>query len=186
VSNGGMCSSVAQVTVNVHPYPEVNAGPDQTLNLDEPMYLNATGTGTLTWVFGEGILCKDCPYTQIMPKNSSCYRIEAVNQFGCKATDEVCVEVTKDYNVYIPNVFTPNYDGINDMFMVYGTGIEEIEMIIFDRWGEKLYTSTEQLKGWDGVYKGEMSKNDAYVYLINFKTIDGKKHTRTGHVTLMK
>ncbi len=186
VSNGGMCSSVAQVTVNVHPYPEVNAGPDQTINLDEPMYLNATGTGTLTWVFGEGILCKDCPYTQIMPKNSSCYRIEAVNQFGCKATDEVCVEVTKDFNVYIPNVFTPNYDGINDEFMVYGTGIEEIEMIIFDRWGERLYTSKEQLKGWDGTFKGEMSKNDAYVYLINFKTIDGKKHTRTGHVTLMK
>jgi gliding motility-associated-like protein len=174
------------VLVKVNPKPAVDAGPDQILNLDEPMYLNAMGTGTLTWIAGEGILCRACPNSQITPSNSSVYVIEAVNQYGCKATDEMHVEVTKDHNVYIPNIFTPNFDGKNDVFLVYGTGITKLEMVIFDRWGEKLFTSTDQLKGWDGTYKGVLSKNDSYVYLINYTSLDGKKHTKTGHVSLLK
>jgi gliding motility-associated-like protein len=110
----------------------------------------------------------------------------AVNEFGCKAIDDVCIEVTMNHNIYIPNIFTPNEDGVNDVFLVYGTGIVKIEMIVFDRWGEKLFTSTDQLKGWDGVYKGKLSKNDVYVYLVNYTALDGKKYTKTGHVTLLK
>lgn len=186
VSNDGFCGTTATVLVHVKPYPEVDAGPDMTYNSDEPMYLNAKGTGTLTWIYGDKILCKDCPNTQIMPENSGCYVIQAVNQHGCKVTDEVCIEVTKFHNIYIPNVFTPNYDGLNDEFLVYGTGIKQLEMIIFDRWGEKLFTSTDQLKGWNGWFKNEECKQDVYTYLINYTTLDNKKHTRTGHVTLMK
>jgi gliding motility-associated-like protein len=121
-----------------------------------------------------------------MPKNSGIYRVEAINQYGCKAIDETAIEVTNYYNIYIPNVFTPNADGNNDEFLVYGTGITELQMDIFDRWGEKLYTSTDQLKGWNGYYLDVLCKNDVYVYLITFKTIDGKKHTKTGHVTILK
>lgn len=186
VSNDGFCGSTGTVLVKVSPKPEVYAGPDFTINLDEPMYLNASGTGTMTWIFGEGILCHACPNSQITPKNSGNYVIETVNAAGCKAQDEVFVEVTKEYNIYIPNIFTPNFDGMNDMFLVYGTGISKIELIVFDRWGEKLFTSTDQLKGWDGTYKGQLSKNDVYVYLVNYTTIDGKKHTKSGHVSLLK
>jgi gliding motility-associated-like protein len=121
-----------------------------------------------------------------MPKNSGIYRVEAINQYGCKAIDETAIEITNYYNIYIPNVFTPNADGNNDEFLVYGTGITELQMEIFDRWGEKLYTSNDQLKGWNGSYLDVLCKNDVYVYLIIFKTIDGKKHTKTGHVTILK
>jgi gliding motility-associated-like protein len=121
-----------------------------------------------------------------MPKASSCYKIEAVNEFGCKATDDVCVEVTTNYNIYIPNIFTPNNDEMNDVFLVYGTGLSDFEMIIFDRWGERLFTSNDQLKGWDGTYKDKLCKNDVYPYLIKYKSLDGKKHTKTGHVTILK
>ncbi|MGE0569161.1 MAG: T9SS type B sorting domain-containing protein, partial [Bacteroidia bacterium] len=186
VTNSGNCGATGTVIINVNPTPKVDAGEDFVVNLDEPMYLNGSGEGTLTWISGEGILCKVCPNTQIMPNNSGNYVIEAVTPFGCKSQDEVHVVVTKDHNVYIPNIFTPNDDGVNDVFLVYGTGIVEIEMIIFDRWGEKLFTSTDQLKGWTGYYKGELSKNDAYVYKITYKALDGKKYTKTGHVTLMK
>jgi len=187
ISNGGFCGTTATVMVQVNPQPTVDAGPDMTYNLDDPMYLDARGTGTLTWIFGEGILCKDCPNSQIMPQNSGCYQVQTTNQYGCQAIDEVCIEVTKDYNVYIPNVFTPNFDGLNDVFMVYGTGITKLEMTIFDRWGAKLFYSNDQSKGWDGTYKGnDDTKQDVYTYLINFTTIDNQKHTKTGHVTLMK
>ncbi|MFO0358056.1 MAG: T9SS type B sorting domain-containing protein [Sphingobacteriaceae bacterium] len=186
VSNGGYCGATATVLVKVNPNPTVYAGPDMTYNTDEPMYINAKGTGTLTWIEGEEIYCKPCPNSQIFPKTSGCYKVLAVNEFGCKAIDDVCIEVTMNHNIYIPNIFTPNEDGVNDVFLVYGTGILKIEMIVFDRWGEKLFTSTDQLKGWDGVYKGKLSKNDMYVYLVNYTALDGKKYTKTGHVTLLK
>jgi len=186
VSNGGNCIQTASVLIKVNPLPEVDAGPDVTYNLDEPMFLNAKGTGTLKWILGDGIICKDCPNTQIKPTNSSCYQIQAVTEFGCKAIDEVCIDVSKDYNIYIPNVFTPNEDGTNDVFLVYGTGITKLEVIVFDRWGEKLFTSNEQIKGWDGKYKGVDLKEDVYPYQVIFNTLDGKKHTKTGHVTLLK
>ncbi|MFO0356070.1 MAG: gliding motility-associated C-terminal domain-containing protein [Sphingobacteriaceae bacterium] len=186
VSDHGNCTVPVTVFVRVNPTPTVTAGEDYAVNLDEPMYLNAAGNATLTWIAGDGILCPVCPNTQIMPKASSCYKVEAVNEFGCKATDDVCVEVTTNYNIYIPNIFTPNNDEMNDVFLVYGTGLSDFEMIIFDRWGEKLFTSNDQLKGWDGTYKDKLCKNDVYPYLIKYKSLDGRKHTKTGHVTILK
>ncbi len=186
VSWDGNCMATATVQVKVNKMPRVDAGEDMIINMDEPMYVTGTGDGTLKWISGEAILCKDCPQSQIMPTNSGCYKIQATTAEGCVATDEVCVEVTKYHNIYIPSVFTPNADGKNDVFLVYGTGISKVEMTIFDRWGEKLYYSADQLKGWDGTYKGVEVKQDVYPYLINYTSLDGKKHTKTGHVTLMK
>ena len=186
VSNSGNCKSTQTVLVRVNPNPTVSAGEDFAANLDEPMHLLAQSNGSITWVSGEGIMCVSCPSTQIMPKKSGCYIAEAVNEFGCKNRDEVCVEVTSNYNIYIPNVFTPNGDGNNDVFLVYGTGLTKFEMTIFDRWGEKLFESKDQLNGWDGRFKGEICKNDAYPYLIKYQALDGKSYTREGHVTLLK
>jgi gliding motility-associated-like protein len=180
------CTVPVTVQVKVNPTPTVYAGEDFVANLDEAMYLNAEGTGTLSWIAGDGIFCSVCPNTQILPKQSSCYTVRAINDYNCIATDEICVEVTTNYNIYIPNVFTPNDDGINDVFLVYGTGITKFEMTIFDRWGEKLFVSKDQLQGWDGTYKGKLSKNDVYPYLIQYTALDGKKHTKSGHVTLLK
>ncbi|MCC7017836.1 MAG: gliding motility-associated C-terminal domain-containing protein, partial [Rhodospirillales bacterium] len=186
ISNYNNCTVSNTVLVHVNPTPTVNAGEDFAANLDEAMHLNGQGSGTVTWVAGEEIMCHVCPNSQIFPKQSGTYRIRAVNNFGCIAEDEVYVEVTTNYNIYIPNIFTPNEDGLNDVFIVYGTGLTKFEMTVFDRWGEKLFVSNDQLKGWDGVYKGKLSKNDAYPYVIQYTSLDGKKHTKTGHVTLLK
>jgi gliding motility-associated-like protein len=186
VSNSGNCGGTATVLVKVNPIPTANAGEDFIANLDEPMYLKGSSNGTITWVSGEEVQCATCPNSQIMPKKSGCYVMEATNSFGCKSRDEVCVEVTSNYNIYIPNVFTPNGDGNNDVFLVYGTGLSKFDMTIFDRWGEKLFNSKDQLQGWDGTYKGVLSKQDAYTYLIIYTSLDGKKHEKTGHVTLLK
>ncbi len=186
ISDGGFCKVTATVLVNVNPVPRVDAGPDMIYNIDEPMYLNAKGTGTISWISGDGVLCKDCPYTQIMPNNTGCYKIQAINEFGCKAIDEVCIEVTKNHSIYIPNIFTPNEDGLNETFLVYGVGISEISVTIFDRWGERLYFAEEQTTGWNGYYNDVLCKNDVYVYLVTYKALDGKKYTKTGHVTLLK
>lgn len=186
ISNYNNCMVTNTVQIKVNPTPTVNAGEDFAVNLDEPMHLNGAGSGTLTWIAGQEIMCSVCPNSQIFPTQSGIYTIRAVNDFGCVADDEVHVEVTTNYNIYIPNVFTPNEDGLNDVFIIYGTGLTKFEMTVFDRWGEKLFVSGDQLKGWDGTYKGKLSKNDVYPYLINYTSLDGKKHTKSGHVTLLK
>ncbi len=186
VSKEGNCAVKAMVYVQVNPLPVVNAGPDLRYNYDEPMYLSGTGTGTLTWTFGDGILCKVCPNTQFMTAIGGNYKILAVNEFGCKASDELNVEITNEYSIYIPNIFTPNYDEKNETFLVFGVGISNIQVTIFDRWGAELYHDDNQTKGWDGTFKGELCKNDVYVYVVKYIALDGKKHTKTGHVTLMK
>jgi len=186
ISDGGYCRVSSSVLVKVNPQPTVNTGPDLIFNSDEPMYLKAIGTGTITWILGDGILCHDCPNSQVITRIGGNYIAQTINQYGCKSTDDLNIEVTNYYSIYIPNVFTPNFDDINDTFLVYGVGISNVEMSIFDRWGEKLFNSKEQLKGWDGTYKGEFCKSDVYTYTVNFTSLDGKKHTKSGHVSLLK
>ncbi len=186
VSNNGFCGNSATVSVIVNPNPVVFAGRDTTYNLDEAMFINATGTGTLTWIDGEGVFCAVCPNTKIAATHSGCYVVETVNQFGCKAKDEMCVEITNNSGVFIPNTFTPNGDGLNDVFLVFGYSITDVTMEIFDRWGEKLFSSNDQKTGWNGTHKGLTCKNDVYVYKISYKGLDGKKQLKTGHVTIAK
>ncbi|MGZ3899923.1 MAG: T9SS type B sorting domain-containing protein, partial [Bacteroidia bacterium] len=184
VSNNIYCPAYANVTVIVNPLPSVFAGNDTIFNLDEPMFLNASGTGTLVWVDGENIWCKVCPNSQIMATRNGCYTVQATNNYGCKAYDEVCIEVTTEFGVYIPNAFTPNNDGLNDVFFVYGYSIKDVTMDIFDRWGEHLFNSKDQTVGWDGNYKGSLCKTDVYVYKVSYKGLNGVRYFKTGHVTL--
>jgi len=186
VSNNEFCGNSATVSIIVNPNPTVFAGRDSTFNLDEPMFINASGTGTLTWISGEGIFCYVCPNTKITATYSGCYIIQTVNEFGCKASDEVCIDITTDYGVYLPNSFTPNDDGLNDMFLIFGYSISDVTMDIFDRWGEKLFSSNDQKLGWNGMYKGTSCKSDVYVYKVSYKGLDGKKHFKTGHVSISK
>jgi gliding motility-associated-like protein len=187
VSNLTFCGNSTTVSVIVNPNPTVTAGSDTTFNLDEePKVITASGTGTLTWLQGENIFCSVCPQTRINPTRTGCYVIESINEFSCKAKDEVCVTLTTDYGVYIPNSFTPNGDGINDIFLVYGYSISNVKMAIFDRWGEELFSSTEQTLGWDGSYKGKISEIGVYVYKISYSGLDSKTISKTGHVTLSK
>lgn len=186
VSNQSVCEVYRTVTVVVNPLPKVDAGRDTTYNLDERMFIKATGTGTMTWLDGEAIWCSVCPETAIYPQNSSCYKIETINEYGCKAADEVCIEVTKDYGLYIPNAFTPNGEGINDVFYVYGWGLTSVNLQIFDRWGTRLFESDDPKVGWDGTYKGVVVQNDVYVYKVQVRLMSGKVVTKTGHVTVLK
>lgn len=185
-SYDGNCGTAGTVMVTVNPLPVVNAGRDTTFNVDAYKSIKATGTGTLYWTEGDEIWCRVCPETQIMPVRTNCYTIRAENEFGCVATDEVCVFITEDYGVYIPNAITPNGDGINDIFYVYGYSITNVHINIFDRWGEKLFTSPDQTVGWPGTFKGADCPNDVYIYKIDYKAPDGKRYYKTGHVTITR
>ena len=108
----------------------------------------------------------------------------------CKDWMTRYVEVKNDFNVTIPNTFSPNYDGLNDIFIPvftsYGFDQRSYLLEIFDRWGSLLFTTIDYKKGWDGLYKGNPMKEEVYVYRIRFKTSDGNSIDKYGHVTLLK
>ena len=99
------------------------------------------------------------------------------------------VEVLPDYAIYIPNAFTPDGNGVNDVFQPKGVGIneEEYKMFIFDRWGEIVFTSDNFRKGWDGKVKGSgaIAEEGVYVYKLLVMDMNGTTHEYIGHVTCL-
>ncbi|MBL7934112.1 MAG: gliding motility-associated C-terminal domain-containing protein, partial [Bacteroidia bacterium] len=186
VSRNYQCGISTKVLVVVNPLPSVFAGRDTTYNLDEVIMLRAVGSGTLNWIYGDGIPCKACPETQVFPERSGCYVVEAINDFGCKASDDICLEITDEFGVYIPNSFTPNNDGLNDEFIIFGTGITNTSMQIFNRWGQLLFSSEDYTQGWNGLYKGQLCEGGTYTYVFKYTGLNRKKYIKKGGVTLIR
>ncbi len=184
VSYNSYCPSTASVQVDVYPRPKVFAGRDTSFNLNEPKFIRAIGNGTLSWIDGTGIECRDCAETRIYPVFYGCYVAQAVNEYGCVARDLVCIEVREDFSAYVPNVFTPNGDGLNDKFFIYGEAISNISLRIFDRWGHVVFSGTDIETGWDGTFKGVDCKSDVYSYQASWYGLDRRKYEKSGIVRL--
>ena len=95
------------------------------------------------------------------------------------------VEVVPYMSIYIPNSFTPNGDGLNDLFSVYGEAIQEFKMQIFNRWGQMIYESDNFSAKWDGTFEGTMVPMGSYVYKMTAKGITGNKTSKDGTVTVV-
>lgn len=141
--------------------------------------------------FGDNLL-----EPQVYPLESTQYTIEAYDINGCLVTARVFVEVDKNLNVYIPNIFTPNGDGQNDYFQPYtGTGVERIiSFQVFDRWGELIHQARnipplegdDPLVAWDGTFNGNRMNAGVFVYLVEVQMLDGERLLFRGSVTLIR
>jgi len=119
--------------------------------------------------------------------------LAATTPKGCKHEVAKTIEVKNDFNAYIPDSFTPNYDGLNDefkpVFTPYGLDAKTYEMEIFDRWGHSLFYTKDVNTGWNGTVSNQGSeelKEDVYVYKIKYKDLDGNIYNKMGHVSLLK
>ena len=96
------------------------------------------------------------------------------------------VFVSDGIPIYIPNAFTPNNDGENDKFYVYGNDLKVVHMMVYDRWGEMLFESSRQDNGWDGTYKGVAMNPGVYIYKVEAEYLNGKRTSQSGSITLMR
>ncbi len=148
------------------------------------------------WDFGDGATLADTAntqntfydYTQEYGSNYDVYLL-VTNQYGC--TDDTTIEVIvePEFTFYIPNAFTPNADGINDVFFGTGIGITKYEMWIFDRWGNLIFTCTDLNTTWDGTVQGkggDLCQIDTYVWKVAITDVFDKKHKYIGHVSLIR
>lgn len=163
---------------NTHQF-SVDATGGGTVTLGQTVQLQAVSTGSLQvsyqWIPATGVVCAGCANTAALPVTYTVYTVLASDTNGCTAQDTVSADVIEDYTVFTPNAFTPNGDGNNDYFQFYGNaaGLKYINIMIFDRWGEKLYEADEPTFKWDGMYKGELVPPGVYVYVMKLVFING-------------
>jgi len=154
---------------------------------------NSTGPHQLVqwwWTFGD---LSDSTSTQQNPSHTYqdtgtyCTRLVVTDVNGCADTAINCLVIDPLFTLYIPDAFSPNGDGTNDVFMAKGDYVKNFEMYIFDRWGQQLFHSTTINKGWDGTYKGgTVCQQDIYVYKILATDYKNKQHSYIGSISLVK
>lgn len=182
------CSNTATVQIFINPLPILDAGIDSTINIDNLITLNGTGNTNVGFInasTGVSLDCNYCPTVTVNPQESTCYTLEGISSAGCRNTDVVCITVTKEWNIYIPNAFTPNGDEKNEVFIPMGFGIDEIKLSIFNRWGTLIFKSNSENIGWDGKNKGQLCEQGIYIYQAEIKSMSGEVIVKTGHVTLL-
>jgi len=108
------------------------------------------------------------------------------NQWGCTDTIIKLVIVGDEMTLYVPNVFTPNNDGKNDVFQPAGVGFEKYDLTIFDVWGHKVFNSNDITDTWDGMINSELGKSETYIWIIQVTSVSGKEIKREGRVTILR
>jgi len=121
------------------------------------------------------------------PDQTTTYCVIGTTVDGC--SDTACVKIFVDRrckDLYIPSVFSPNGDDENDVWKIESPCIKEITLMIYNRWGEKLFEMTDLNKGWNDTYKGQSVEIGVYSFIAIYRTIDGLLHEVRGGITLIR
>lgn len=139
--------------------------------------------------FGDGSVSTACNgWHEYMDGGNYPITQVVTNEFGCSDTMVQVVKIVPEYNLFIPNTFTPNGDIWNEFWEIKGTGIEEYHLTVFNRWGEKVFETDTFKHYWNGrkYNQGEIVQQDVYAYRIRILDVFGRKHVYFGHVLLLK
>jgi gliding motility-associated-like protein len=124
-----------------------------------------------------------------MPNDTTIYKVIA-SKLGCSVTGTIRINVDdvqcEEPNIFVPNAFTPNNDGNNDALLVRGRWITSLRFVVYNRYGQELFTTNNQLEGWDGTYKGKDLGPDVFGYYLTVRCLDGGNFAKRGNVTLIK
>lgn len=175
--------------VTVFQTQQVFVGNDTTIQLGQSVNLNATGlssNGVYSWTPPIDLSCITCPNPISTPEETITYTVITTDSNGCKSTDNINIIVLFENVIFVPNIFSPNGDGINDILFVRGKGVEKLKFFIYDRWGEKVFETTSLDVGWDGSFRGKDMNKAVFVYYLEATFIDGQEVTQKGDITLVK
>ena len=192
------CDSVivTQLTVNV---PTVNAGTSVTVDEGSCVTLNASPGVTYSWTPPSGLSCTNCQNPVACPTSTTTYYLTITDSNGCSSIDSLTITVIAEKTIdcdestiFIPDIFSPNGDGENDVLQVLGKGFSINTFMIYDRWGERVFSAqgapaSGGETSWDGTYKGKMLNPGIFVYYLEARCDDDKEIVvKKGNVTLIK
>lgn len=189
-------SATAEATVLVNQAPTIKLLPIFRFILGQTVTLNVEieeeGNYSYEWMPRTGLTCTDCPTPSVLPDTNTVYSVIVTNiETGCfsEASVELALQegCTGDL-IKVPNAFSPNGDGNNDILYVRGTALSQVEIFrIFNRWGELIFESKDIRNGWDGTQNGDPLNPGVYVYYVEAPcAVDGTKLFKKGNVTLIR
>jgi gliding motility-associated-like protein len=182
-------ASSNSITLTVLPAPVIDAGTDKLIAPGGSTTLTATGEAS--WVYqwspAEGLSCTDCLNPLAGPDANTTYVLTAIDpSTGCSATDSVFVEITDETSIFVPSAFSPNGDSFNNQLFVRGIGIREFNFAVYNRYGEKVFETSDQQVGWDGTFRGMKVNNGVFVYVLTGVYRTGEAFDLKGNVSLLR
>lgn len=199
VTTGAGCSAnitmANYISVFANPVAAFGASPQSTTILNPTIFFTDSSSNAVQWNWSFGDLANSASSNQnpqFTYPDPSCYSVllTVTSADECIDTASQIVCIDPDVSIYVPNTFTPNEDGRNDVFFPAAIGIDpnHFEMWIFDRWGNMIFYTNDINDGWDGHVQGasDIAQIDTFVWKIKAKDILGKKHDLIGHVNLIK
>jgi len=180
------------VNIQVAPLPSLEAGDDQTITPGSTVQVWGSSPNQVTYQWlpsTDPLTCYDCRRPFITANQSQTLYVVATNQFGCKTMDSVMLRVIAcdPSLIFIPNTFTPNGDGLNDLLYVRGLVLRRLEYFrIFDRWGGLVFETNELNTPWDGNINGKPAELATYVYVVKGECSNGESIQKSGNITLVR
>lgn len=178
------CSVSLTTFVDLYESPLITVSPEIYAIQGDTVGIWADGAGTIVWSPPLYMYCVECFENYVYPPNEMIYIATLTDANGCKSTG--AVPIYFDPLIYVPNAFTPNSDQWNQYFQAITHNVASFEMLIFNRWGEIVYTTTSIDHAWDGTYNGFRVPDDVYVWQIKYVDLKGNEQMLRGHVTVLR
>ncbi|MFH1320704.1 MAG: gliding motility-associated C-terminal domain-containing protein [Bacteroidota bacterium] len=184
----GSCSNSDTIIISQFSGISANLGNDITINLGSSAVLPGTVAGGVTYLWSSPaeLSCINCQNPLASPEETTTYILTVTDTNGCISTDSITINVNIKAVIFIPDIFSPNGDGSNDMLYVRGKKIESINFAIYDRWGEKVFETTDINNGWDGNFRGKPMNPAVFVYYVTGNFTNGDVINEKGHVALIR
>jgi len=186
------CEGTSQVDIEVLQVDSqaFTIAPDTTIFKGGKAQLWVQGEGAFNWAPEESLSCTNCKEPEATPDTTTTYTVHIIDTNGCTTALRVTVFVLPPpcdpTSVFVPNAFSPNGDGVNDLLYVRGQNIDEIHFAIYDRWGEKVFETFDLHTPWDGSFRGKTLPPDVYAYYLHVRCIGGEEFIKKGNVTILK
>jgi gliding motility-associated-like protein len=154
-------------TVDISSF-QITVSPEQTIMVGQSVQIFANGNASsYQWLPPKGLNDTDIPDPVASPLEDMVYKVIATDSSGCTSEDSVKIKVIQFNDFYVPTAFSPNNDGKNDLMRPFFPGkYSLIEFSVFNRWGEKIFSTSTRGEGWNGYYKSKLQPQDVYVWII--------------------
>ena len=195
ITNTDGCTVDTTILLTDNSTTQLDASPEiSTINPGDSIQLNATGGVSYTWIPSTGLSCSNCPDPIASPSESTMYIVTGTDASGCSGTDTVYVTIVPEPvecgNIFVPTIFSPNGNGnaANKMICVYGDCISELSFTIYNRWGEKVFETTDVTltECWDGTFKGKSLNPGSFVYKLIVTLTNNEIIEESGNITLIR
>jgi gliding motility-associated-like protein len=193
VSNGsgGGCVSSDTVLVSVLATPSAGLSSNVSITEGESVTLTASGGIQYIWSPTAGLNCTNCATVTASPISTTTYCVTVIADTTLNCSDSACVTVTvvpvECKEIFVPTAFSPNGDGNNDLLFVESNcSVNSLTFFVFDRWGEKVFETTDINSGWDGLFKGKEVDNAVFSYYAKAVFTNGGEMELQGNVTVVR